>query len=199
MVLQESTDTFCLGSNPAVRSITPERALDRSLLRDGYSDFLKPWVRKAEAAGKRGDFFEGLIYLWVAFNGWLAQVVAIRRHNEWDGYLVAAACCDNELSKCFEDLMEQDPSFSSTATEFRKLWPVFKVRTLLEKGVDLWGAWGQKENRSAYRRKAFGHNLSDSDHAPRCYLRHQLSCNSIDGGDPNSCLLYTSPSPRDRS
>jgi hypothetical protein len=131
---------------------------------------------------------EAFIYLWVTFNAWIAIVVAETRCNEEDGYLWRAAGLDLQLSTRFDELKTTDNLFQAKVKEFQELWPIFKVHTLVDKGIESWGAWGSNESRADYRIKCFRHDLERSDYSPRCYEEHQTDDVRVTGGSPSNVL-----------
>ena len=158
--------------------------LDRALLRPReFSQFVGPWLHRAVRAGRRTEFFEGFIYLWVTFNAWLGQVVRDRKRVENDWYLVAAAGCDRRLSEIFKNLLLGDPLFRQCAEDFQELWPVFKVRALSDLRLRPWN--GPHESRADYRQQCFEADLAVSGWRPSCVSEHQ------DGSeyDPRLVLL----------
>jgi len=173
------------GSHRDLRNSSPEDLLDRSLLNGtDFRYFAGPWVNRAGAASKEENWFEAMIYLWVTFNAWVSMVVSNHRYSEKDYYLWRAAGLDPQLDGHFEYLLATKDSFRNTVVEFRSLWPVFKVRALVDHGVEPWGAWGIPESRSEYRARCFSLNLRPSHYAPGCYRDHQPKGTSELGGDP---------------
>ena len=166
--------TECPGQNSPFRDKAPDELLDRSLLeRTTFEMFTRSWFRKARDAAKAENWFEAFIYLWVTFNAWLSQIVSDRNFSDKDWYLFQAAGLDPQLRDTFDDLAAHDRSFSEVVSEFHSLWPIFKVRALIENDVESWGAWGSDENRSAYREKCFKVGLRRGEYSPRCFLNHQ--------------------------
>lgn len=166
--------------------------LDRSLLKpQEFWWFAEPWLRKAYDHGFMHDKpFEGLIYLWVTFNGWLGQIVADRTKAEKDWYLIEAAGQDTMLNDKFRSLMVEDTEFSSTVKQFARLWPVFKVRALQDHGLKHWN--GNVTDRPNYLRECFMNNWEKGDFSPTCFREHQP-----DPSDPRT--FSSSNVPRDWS
>ncbi len=173
----------CLGPI-IVRARIPSSApvllpLDRSLLvSKEFMMFARPWLVRARKAGedKKPQPFEGLIYLWVTFNAWLAQIAADRTKAEKDWYLVEAAARDVELQQKFNNLCRTDAAFEKDTTEFACLWPVFKVRALQEAGIPPWNK--ETKDRQSYCANSFdklGNSMTHRDYAPSCYCDHQPS------------------------
>ena len=147
--------------------------LNRSLLMpQEFWMFARPWLLRARRAGfTKDEPFGGLIYLWVTFNAWVGQIIADRTMVEDDWYLVEAAGCDEKLGHDFQRLITEDPGFESIVSQFAELWPIFKVRALLDKNLGPWK--GTVAERPRYRYECFTKSLKTSDFAPRCFQNHQ--------------------------
>ena len=143
--------------------------------------FTHPWLRKADQAAADNEWFEAFICLWVVFNAWSSHVVADREQSEDDTYLWQAACLDSELASRFEKLLRDGGSFRNCAESFWAIWPVFKVRTLVDHGI---GPWDWEDSRRDYRATCFQKKLNIGDFGPQCYLDHQLQDAHTNGGDP---------------
>jgi hypothetical protein len=173
--------------------------LDRSLEDPEFAKFAAPWLSRARSSEKKQEPFEAFIFVWVAFNAWLARVVSDRSETEHDSYLVGAAGIDEEMNGRFNKLLRDDMHFNATALTFYRLFPVFKVRTLVESGIPPWGEHGMEQRRDEYRERCFKSNLKRTDYAPRCYREHgesdlpfdwphvlsavyQVRCNLFHGG-----------------
>lgn len=179
-----STDN-CPGNHPDLKDSSPEALLDRSLLnRTDFWFFARPWVNRARATAREEEWFAAMIYLWVTFNAWVSLVVSDRRYSEKDYYLWRAAGLDPQLNDHFEYVLATNTTFKNNVDEFRSLWPVFKVRTLVDHGVEPWGPWGSRESRSEYRARCLSLPLGPSDFAPHCYLDHQPKEAFEPGGNP---------------
>lgn len=164
----------CPGQRDPFRNNSRDDLLDRSLLTpEPFEYFVRPWFRKVRIAAKRDEWFEAFIYLWVTFNAWLAQIVSDRNFSDKDWYIVQAAGLDPTLEDRFNGLLEGDPEFLEWASTFHSLWPVFKVRALIENGVESWGAWNSEEDRSEYRARSLQLGLTRSEYSPRCFMDHQ--------------------------
>lgn len=164
----------------------PHDLLDRANLPDDFNFFAQHWLRRANRAREREQWFEGLIYLWVIFNAWLGQVIKDRNMSERDWFLVAAAGRDQLLSAKFEAMMALRPGFRDCVESFHQLWPIFKVRTLEDLKIGGWAARDSTESRSAYRARCFAEDISHRDYAPRCFWDHQSPTALQTGGDPDA-------------
>lgn len=166
----------CPGTQKPV--ILQNNLLDRQLLKwEEFRSLACPWIRRAEEAGKAGNHFEALLHLWIPFNAWLAQVVRNRTCTENDRYLVDAAGRDKSMAERFVSLISHDTTFTELVTCFHKLWPVFKVRTLDELGLEPWS--GNESERHDYRTKCFSIGLGPIDYAPACARDHQPDQNDF--------------------
>ena len=164
----------CPGQRSQLRDKAPDKLLDRSLLeRTTFEMFTRPWFLKARVAATSEHWFEAFIYLWVTFNAWLSQIVSDRSFSDKDWYIFQATGLDPQLRDTFDNLNAHDRSFREVVSEFHGLWPIFKVRSLIENGVESWGAWGSDESRSNYREKCFNVSLKRGEYSPRCFLDHQ--------------------------
>ncbi len=181
------TFTRCPGQDDTrFAQVLPEFLLNRSnLSKPDYDVFSKPWIERSRKAADQEEWMEAFIYLWITFNAWIAIVVADTRYED-DGYLWRAAGLDSQLSARFDRLKTTDKGFHDKVEEFQELWPIFKVRTLVDKGVESWGAWGRNESRGAYRITCFQHDLERTDYSPRCYAEHQTNDVRADGGSPSN-------------
>jgi hypothetical protein len=143
---------MCPGQGDPFDKAPPQELPNRDLLEPiGFEMFVQNWIRKACESAVREEWFEAFIYYWVTFNAWVAQVVADRDYSEKDWYLFQAAGLDPILTRMYDQLLEKEIAFRRTVHEFHSLWPVFKVRTLIENGFESWGAWGSGESRLEYR------------------------------------------------
>jgi hypothetical protein len=147
--------------------------LERSRLDPHFGSFARPWLRRAERARAGNEPFEALIYLWVTFNAWACQVVSDRDRTEEDAYLVQVAGRDEPLCARFARLKDDDHAWREGLDRFHGLWPIFKSRTLIERGLGAWEERGVPEPRSRYRDRCLAAGLRPRDYAPRCFLDHQ--------------------------
>lgn len=174
----------CIGLD-ASGNILDESKLDRRLLdKIGFDIFMKPWLRKAYSARNNREWFEALIYLWVTFNAWTAQIIVNRRLSEHDSMLVQAAARDPDLAERFESLRSHDRRFRDICAEFYSLWPVFKVRALLDRGIEGWNS--NLESRAEFREGCLMVGVERQDFRPRCYLQHQGELTTWDEVRPES-------------
>ncbi|MDP2858674.1 MAG: hypothetical protein Q8P50_11950 [Bacillota bacterium] len=158
---------------------------------DGFWDFIGPWLHRVRRGGarRRDDPFPDLIYLWVAFNAWLGQVVGDRAHIDRDWTLVLAAAHDPKLTRAFEETRAAALPAGRACVEFHALWPVFKARALVDRNILPWEAPSGTEGRSTFRAACFASHLDQGDWAPRCFQAHQPSGTSPAQYDPGHVPL----------
>lgn len=160
-----------------------------------FNYILMPWFRLFdEARQEQGQAasMNALICLWIPFNAWLAQTIEKSEQSENDARLVEAASHDTALMARFDQLLAADATFTNTVTEFQSCWPIFKVRWLVEKGIDPWGVArddrGQYLDRASYRSLCFSKNPKPEHYRPSCYQEHQDGSAAL-GGAPHKVPL----------
>jgi hypothetical protein len=151
--------------------------LDRSSQAPEFTEFVRPWLYRA----REGEPFERLIYLWVAFNAWLSEIIDPPEMAESDAALVSTAARDAQLADRFNDLLANDATFSDRVKHFQGLFPVSNVRSLDRHHIGPWEDW--RMSRPEYRAVCFRQKLSVRDYKPRCYLDHQSRA-AGPAGDP---------------
>lgn len=131
---------------------------------------IQSWYRRAERAERRmaqggsdGESFEGLIFAWIAFNGWASCVTG----KDTDKEMIEALSLHDGLRGDFDSLLVSDPSFREAADDFRSHWPVIKAQELAE--LNIWVA----EGRSREERVAEYLRLGATRFSPPCWLRHR--------------------------
>ena len=141
----------------------------RDLHPDGRR-LIQIWFRRAERAehrgaegGSDGESFEGLIFAWIAFNGWASCVTG----KDTDKEMIEALSLNAQLCDDFESLLANDPSFKELAEDFRSHWPIFKAQELAERNI--WVA----EMRSREERVAEYFMLGATRYSPPCWRRHR--------------------------
>ena len=190
MEQNHSLTELCPQVHKEFRGISPDHLLNRSGVdRYVYKSFSQIWLEKARSAAKQNEWMEALIYLWVTFNAWTSLVIHDTKYSDKDWYLWRAAGLDPTMSMRFQQMLDTDESFLSSVRQFQELWPVFKVRDLVENDIDSWGAWGDKTTRDEYRIKCFTYGIKKLKFAPECYLDHQSEDVRITGGDPTNVHL----------
>lgn len=132
--------------------------------------FLEGWIRRAARALNKEEHFEGLIYLWVAFNAWLGHTIEDRTLANRDRALIHTAGSDEQLSGSFEALLQRDGREADMCNCFHSFWPVFHARALVDRGL---GPWQANQSRTEYRANCFRAQLGRADWAPRCFQMHQ--------------------------
>jgi hypothetical protein len=172
MVPPDELTLYCPGAEKPLN--LRDDFLNRSLLdKERFRDFMSNWVERTIQAAQNGQPFDALICLWIMFNAWLGEVVVDRGYTETDWYLVQAAGRDRNLSNRFLEILEKNADLRGEASEFQSLWPVFKVRTLLDHGIRPWRDENPEEDRHEYRGKCFSYKLKRWDYAPPCFCDHQ--------------------------
>jgi hypothetical protein len=142
--------------------------LDRVLEGSEFLHFVRRWLEKARGSS---DSFESLIYLWVAFDGWLAELAVPVEQIEYDRPLLNATARDADLSERFAKLLKDGEEFGPLAREFHSLWPIFNVRRLAQKHIAPWNP--HQESRETYCTKCFDSGLDPKAYEPRCFRRHE--------------------------
>jgi len=179
---------LCPSADRRLKNIPHVHLLNRRIMdKNVFNTFSAPWFRRGQKAAERGDWMEALIYLWVTFNAWTSLVVADQRQSERDSYLWKAAGLDPTLATRFQQLLSNNESFQKNVQRFRDLWPVFKVRSLVDKNLESWGAWASQESRAEYRARCF--HLVVSDFSPRCYQAHQPHSGQASESSPSNVPL----------
>jgi|GEM_PF-2143519 hypothetical protein len=201
----------CLNSliSKEIMRLPPEKRsllLNRSKreLQGEFWEFAKrPWLERlfrAEIISKdnregshRGspDYFNNFIYLWVVFNSWLSICASEDLPDpEQDTSLVSAAACDQILTERF-DKLKLSGDFHEFSVHFAKLWPIFKARTIVDKGIKPWTSVSRQtfvDETVTTLRTMFGDNIRKHI-SPACYERHinseQSSFGAIWQGPPN--------------
>jgi len=150
----------------------PRSCLNWGRADDDFMHFLRPWLDRAATARSRlnRDPFPGLIYSWVAFNAWLGQTVEDRDIVGSDRRLVQVAAFDPRLSGAFDDLRGENSEAGAQCREFHGLWPVFKARALVDRGLE---PWRVDHSRDEFRAHCFLDGLGRGDWSPRCFVAHQ--------------------------
>jgi len=104
------------------------RPVDRSLFQKPHPEgrrLITRWADRGSGvpeSADASDYFEGLIYLWFAMNGWGACVTGTDLDREW----VDAVAGDEEIARPFADLLHVDDHFGAIVRQFGNLWPIFK-------------------------------------------------------------------------
>ena len=117
----------------------PHGALDRTKADQGFWTGTKDWVRRAQCALRDKRRFDALICSWISFNAWVGRVVVDPDMSNQDRLLVASAAMDEVLSTRFDCLLRADGRTAQAARRFQSLWPVFKARSLSDRGIRAWG------------------------------------------------------------
>lgn len=131
-----------------------------------FPHFVGSWLEKARGSS---DSFEALIYLWVAFDAWLAEFAD--PVDERDRPLLNAAARDANLIERFAKLLRDGEEFGPLAREFHSLWPIFNVRRLAQKGIAPWNS--HQESRETYCTKCFDSGLDHKAYEPRSFGYHK--------------------------
>jgi len=89
-------------------------------------DLIHRWFRRAESQSRCNpeDAFEPFIYCWIAFNGWYACTVPLKKDRE----CVKRIASDAAISSIFEELLK-DRELKEIALRFRKKWPIPDLRS----------------------------------------------------------------------
>ena len=149
-----------------------------------FQEFAHPWLTRAQRSSESENWFEALIYLWVAFNAWLGLAVTDRDYSERDWYLWRCAALHPTFHQKLAESIASSRRLRETAHRFHSLSPIFKARALADEGIPPWGEWGVDEPRGEYRRRAFSRGLRNTDYSPSCFLDHQEDPNDLSALDP---------------
>ncbi|MFC3833952.1 MULTISPECIES: hypothetical protein [Deinococcus] len=94
-------------------------------------ELILAWFRKAVdgIASGQGDSFESFMYTWLSLNAWAACVTDEDSDSLWQ----AAIGRNEELSRNFILLMNNDEDFRQSVTQFYGHWPIFQVKSIRER------------------------------------------------------------------
>ncbi len=107
--------------------------------------------------------FEGLIFAWIAFNGWASCVTG----KDTDKEMIEALSFSGALRSDFDHLLSSDPSFHEVARDFHSHWPIFKAQELAER--DIWVAKGTSRDERVKEYLERG----AIKFSPPCWKRHR--------------------------
>jgi hypothetical protein len=130
------------------------------------------WFNRAWRARdcQGGDCFEAFIFAWIAVNGWAACVT----ETDGDRKYLDALMLDQDIKNQFDRLL-RDPNlrFSSIASEFAQLWPIFEVKDLRKKSM----LWMQEPDRNKLIMSYLQGGAEK--YQPQCWKRHVDSGQAI--------------------
>jgi hypothetical protein len=177
----EVQPSHCPHADERFRGIDPSELLNLARPEENqFSYFAEPWLGRATSSSKSKSWFEALIYLWISFNAWMGLAVNDRKYSENDSYLWKSTTQYPNFIQRFSQQLESNRDFSTLVNEFRNIWPVFKVRALIDNKIPPWGMQDKDETRSQYRIMALSRNSDYHDFSPSCFLEHQINPNEID-------------------
>jgi hypothetical protein len=109
------------------------------------------------------DSFEPFIYAWFAFNGWVACVTSEDTDSRYMQELIA----DEKLQQKFAGLLSGDSVFADSARRFADCWPIFTVKSLRGRQINLMDAGD--------RASVVQHYLDQgaSSFQPQCWTEHR--------------------------
>ena len=154
----------------SLRGEGPEGLVKREALNPAFWEITWRWYHYITREDGAGSGFEGMLYLWMLFNGWATHVVESSQGMPSDAFMVSAIAFDPTFRERYRTLVDENPTFARLTATFASLLPVFQNRELVAGRL---GPWSSDQARRRYVDRVLALKPSRLGwFAPPCFEKH---------------------------